>query len=97
MGRLLHVAIKVLVGEDGATNTSHPDGLLLYSQAIKGFTHQAVNDTMGAAWTIVCNLVSEGLRSLESNIHHSVSLPSAAVLMAFTTSLTLGNTPPVLP
>ena len=47
----------------------HADGLALNAQLVHGLGHQAVDDAVGAAGTVVERRVGEGLRFFKHNGH----------------------------
>ncbi len=53
VGGLVHVAIEVIVGKNGATNGSDTDGVSKYVKLHQGFSDQLMNDAVGAAGTVV--------------------------------------------
>ena len=109
MGGLHHIAGEVIVAHDRAAHRGHAHGLAFHTQLLQGLGHQAVDDAVGAAGTVVQGRVSEGRRFLKYNSHsrfpfqsfgaqssNIFSLYSSASICS-STSAGVGIMPPVRP
>ncbi|CAN4016138.1 Manganese transport regulator, partial [Dysosmobacter welbionis] len=53
VGGLLHVAVEILVREDGAAHGAHADGVIQQTQLHQRLCHQLVDDAVVAAGAVV--------------------------------------------
>ena len=69
VGGLLHVAVEVLIGEDGAAHGAHADGVVQQSQLHQGLRHQLVDDAVVAAGAVMQLDVCQALGFLIYDCH----------------------------
>ena len=111
VGGLHHIAGEVIVAHDRAAHRGHAHSLAFHPKLFQGLGHQAVDNAVGAAGTVVHGRVSQGRRFLKYNSHSQFAFPaergtaSSAYIFSLyssasicsSTSAGVGIMPPVRP
>ena len=76
VGRLDHIAGKIVIRKDGTSDRSDSDRFSLDAQFVDAFRDKAVHDTVRAAGTIMQDSVRQGFRFVKYD-HFPASFPAA--------------------
>lgn len=94
MGSFQHIAVKVIIGKDGAADGSHAYNIAFQIHLFNGLGNQAVYDAVVAAGAVMDCL---SVRSLVFSNTTDIYLPSFIARILFLISSVVGNWLPQWP
>ena len=96
VGGLDHVAVELIIRQNGAADRRDADGVAQHAQFLQALGHQAVDNAVGASRAVMGLLVGQTLGFLKNNRHNQLAPPTIFSISA-RTSAGLGIMPPVRP
>ena len=76
MRRFDHVAFKIVVGKDGASDRRDADGVTEDAELVDGFRHETVDDAVRTAGAVVQRDVGQRLRTIKYSLHGCICILS---------------------